>query len=153
MVLTSQAILLVLGLGFFLWIVILTFWVYRIWRHYNKLISGTGGTNLSNTLENMLSQIKKLNDALVKLEFKTETLKEKSRIFIQKIKLARYNPFKDVGGDQSFILALLDEDKNGIVISSLHSRETTRWFAKKISKGQGSKHQLSPEEEKVINAK
>ena len=45
---------------------------------------------------------------------------------IQKINLLRFNPFDDVGGDQSFVLTLLDKDNSGVLLTSLHHRSFTR---------------------------
>lgn len=68
---------------------------------------------------------------------------------IQKVGMVRFNPFGDIGGDQSFSLAVLDGQDNGIVISSYHSKERTRTYAKPIENGK-SKYPLSEEEEKAI---
>jgi hypothetical protein len=54
---------------------------------------------------------------------------------VQHVGLVRYNPFQDTGGDQSFALALLDKQGDGVVISSLHSRTMTRFYAKPIKGG------------------
>ncbi|MEK7559876.1 MAG: DUF4446 family protein [Patescibacteria group bacterium] len=70
---------------------------------------------------------------------------------IRKVGLVRYNPFSDAGGDQSFALALLDEHKNGVVISSLYGREMNRVYAKRIEEGECKKHQLTEEEKRAIN--
>ena len=45
-----------------------------------------------------------------------------SRRAFQRVGLVRYNPFEDTGGNQSFALALLDADEDGLIISSLHAR-------------------------------
>lgn len=134
-----------------LWNVVLSFVILRVWQHYNQLTTGVRKENLTQVLEQILSQMQSARQSLSELRSDTDKLREQSHKFIQKVKLLRYNPFKEVGGDQSFILALLDEDKSGIVISSLHSRESTRWFAKKVVKGKGQKHKLSEEEQKVID--
>ena len=55
---------------------------------------------------------------------------------VQHIGLVRYNPFEEAGGDQSFALALLDRLGNGVVISSLHGRTTTRFYVKAVKAGQ-----------------
>ncbi len=61
----------------------------------------------------------------------------------------RYNPFKDLGGDQSFAIALLDGNGDGMIISSLHTRDGTRVYAKPVTNGISS-HKLSKEEEVAI---
>lgn len=69
---------------------------------------------------------------------------------IQKIGLVRFNPFKDTGGDQSFVLALVDGQDTGVVISSLHTRTGTRWYAKGVIRGKGAEYELSEDEEKAL---
>jgi len=68
---------------------------------------------------------------------------------IRRTGLVRFNPFSDAGGDQSFSLALLDDRKNGVVISSLYGREINRVYAKPIENG-SSTYQLSDEEKEAI---
>ena len=63
--------------------------------------------------------------------------------------MIRFNPFEDTGSDQSFAIALLDDRLDGIVLSSLHGRGTTRLFAKPVEGGE-SKHALSDEETAAI---
>jgi len=54
---------------------------------------------------------------------------------ISRIGLIRFDAFEDAGGAQSFALALVDDDGDGIVLSSLHSRPTTRIYVKAIRRG------------------
>jgi len=49
--------------------------------------------------------------------------------------LVRFDAFEDAGGNQSFALALIDDDGDGIVLSSLHSRQATRLYIKRIRRG------------------
>lgn len=69
---------------------------------------------------------------------------------LTKIKLHRFNPFDDVGSDQSFILCLLDQTNSGVIITSLHARNLTRFYAKAIKNGQPVDSSLSKEEKSVI---
>lgn len=69
---------------------------------------------------------------------------------IQKIHLHRFNPFDELGGQQSFILTLLDQTNSGIIITSLHNREFTRLYAKSIKDGQALNTTLSKEEKNAI---
>ncbi len=54
---------------------------------------------------------------------------------ISRIGLIRFDAFDDTGGAQSFALALVDDDGDGIVLTSLHSRPTTRVYVKAIRRG------------------
>jgi len=67
-----------------------------------------------------------------------------------KINITRYNPFEDIGGDQSFILTILDQNNSGVIVSSLHNRDITRIYAKPIKNGEGDNITLSKEEKLAI---
>lgn len=67
-----------------------------------------------------------------------------------KLQLVRFNPFNDVGGDQSFILCLLDKTNSGVIITSLHTRDSTRVYAKAIKNGSCESQSLSKEETKAL---
>ena len=71
---------------------------------------------------------------------------------IQKVGVVRFNPFKETGGNQSFSIALLDSKDNGLVISSLFTRQGTRIYAKPVKNGK-STYQLSKEELEAIKGR
>jgi hypothetical protein len=69
---------------------------------------------------------------------------------IRNVQTIRFDPFEGSGsGKQSFAIALLDDDGNGAVVSSLHARDNVRVFAKPISEF-NSPHELSIEELRAI---
>ena len=78
-----------------------------------------------------------------------DVLQAQLQTSLQHIGIVRFNPFHDTGGDQSFAIALLDHEANGIVLSSLHNRTETRVFAKPVQAGD-SLYALSGEEEQAI---
>ena len=67
-----------------------------------------------------------------------------------KINILRFNPFEDIGGDQSFVLTILNSDNNGAIITSLHNRDITRIYAKPIKNGEGDNITLSKDEKLAI---
>ena len=75
---------------------------------------------------------------------------KKSQFQIQKIGLLRYNPFADTGGEQSFVISLLDHHNSGMILTSLQGRSGTRWYAKQVKKGKGTEFELSKEEEEAV---
>ena len=68
---------------------------------------------------------------------------------VRRVGLLRYDAFEDVGGRLSFSCALLDEDGNGVVLTSINGRQETRVYAKPIVARQ-SPYNLSREEEEAI---
>lgn len=71
---------------------------------------------------------------------------------IHKIEVIRFNPFKDVGSNQSFCVALLNGKNSGVVISSIHTREGTRVYAKPVASGIEAGHPFTEEEREAIAA-
>lgn len=100
-------------------------------------------------VEEILAEFKKVKDKCQKLAAKVDRLEEKNRQSISKIGVVRFNPFEGCGGNQSFSLAILDDEKRGAVITSLFSRDGNRVYAKPIENGQ-STYPLSEEEKQAI---
>ncbi len=105
--------------------------------------------DLEGVIAEQLKRMKKTENDVKELFEWNEKLQKIADISIQKVGVVRFNPFKDVGGDQSFAIALLDNNNNGVVISSLYSREGTRVYTKPIENGTSSYH-LSEEEKQAI---
>ena len=137
----------VLSIG---WLIGLTYFFFHLSRHYNMLLKGTSQRSLQKILDTLLYQINLAKKDIVTLQAQYATMEKQGKLHIQKIGLLRFNPFKDTGGDQSFILAFLDGKETGVVISGLYSRAGTRWYAKKIRNGKGVEYELSDEEKKAI---
>jgi hypothetical protein len=70
---------------------------------------------------------------------------------LRHVAVVRYDAFGDMGGRLSFSAALLDDQGDGLVLSSINGRSETRTYAKALVGGQ-SEHTLSPEEQDAIAA-
>ena len=120
------------------WLVILTgvaVWIYIIFKDLVKISKNKEFSNNTKEIKNIRSEIKNIEEA--------------SKLNIQRVGLIKFNPFNETGGEHSFSLALLDGNKNGIIITSLHTRERTRLYLKDVLKGK-SKIDLSIEEKKAL---
>ncbi|GAI79851.1 unnamed protein product, partial [marine sediment metagenome] len=119
--------------GFFtVWLAALSVIFYRLFAHYRKLTKGITKKDLKSVLEKLLKGFNEEHNKINELTKKFEKLEKDSFYHIQKIGLVRFNPFAETGGDQSFCLAALDNHDSGFVISSLHSRDKTRFYAKPV---------------------
>ncbi len=134
----------------FIWLAVLTFYIFRLSTHYNSLTSGVGKKNLMLILDGILAELDLAKKDIASIKVQYDKIEQDGKLHIQKIGLLRFNPFKDTGGDQSFILALVNANDTGVVISGLYSRSGTRWYAKKIIEGRGVEHELSVEEQKAL---
>jgi hypothetical protein len=63
--------------------------------------------------------------------------------------LVRYDAYNEMSGHQSLSIALLDANRSGIVLSSIHHRDSARLYAKQVNAG-AAEQLLSPEEEEAL---
>ena len=68
----------------------------------------------------------------------------------QKTGLVKYNAFREMSGQLSYSLALLDQNNDGVLITSMYSREGCYSHAKEVKGGKSSIN-LSEEEEEALN--
>lgn len=144
---TAEIVILVV---FFFWLSFLSFLFFRFYSYYIRLTKGTKKENIITLIDDIVEKEAKNKEAIENLSQICEQLNKDGSLHIQKIGLLRFNPFHDTGGDQSFILALLNNKDTGVVISSLHTRTGTRWYAKAVRDGKGTEYELSSEEQKAI---
>ncbi len=134
----------------FIWLILLSILFTQMYKHYKQLVGKSKEHDLVQLLENIIKNEKRLTQENAQIKHLFEQLKQKTSLHIQKVGFVRFNPFDETGGDQSFALALLDDTKSGMVLTFLHSRDTTRVYAKRIKKAKSEQFPLSKEEEYVI---
>lgn len=117
---------------------ILTYLIWQVRSFLKQLFPQESG-DFRKKLEELIREVSTVK------KFRQENLQN-----IQKVGLKRFNPYQDTGGDQSFTLALLDGNNDGLVITSLHARTGTRVFAKAVKTGRGVGVRLSEEEQRLL---
>lgn len=145
-----EIILTILILICFLWLTVISVALYKSINHYKNLIKTTNSQNLTDALDALLKKLDLNNSDIKKIFQNIDEIKKDSLLHIQKVGFLRFNPFENTGGNQSFIIAFLNNLNNGIIISSLHSRSGPRWYVKWIENGKGKELNLSKEEEEAI---
>ena len=123
--------------------------VRRLSRARALNLSGENAERLARDLAACAQDIKGLQDRAGALSSDLDRLARQQLLCLQRVGFVRFDAFDDVGGEQSFALALLDGNGNGLVVSSIYSRRESRIYAKQISAGNAS-HTLSREEEEAI---
>jgi hypothetical protein len=146
---TLELVLIALGI-IILWLLALTVFFWRTLSHYNKLTKGVSEKSLKAVLEKLLKESELAARDIEYLKEYCGRIEKEGLLHIQKVGLIRFNPFKDTGGDQSFVLSLIDGSDTGVIISGLYSRSGTRWYAKRVVKGKGEEHELTEEEKKAL---
>lgn len=99
--------------------------------------------------EEIMDEFKKIREQFDKLSQEMETLKKENLNDLKKIGLVRFNPFSELGSNQSFSLAIMDGQGNGIVVTSLFTRNENRVYGKPVKKGL-SEYSLTDEEKEAI---
>lgn len=141
----------IFGLLFIIiWLIFITLSIRKLRANYITISQGGAKKNLDDVLSASLNDISSAKKDIAHLIARCDRIEKDERYHIQKIGLLRFNPFKDTGGDQSFILALVDAHDTGVVITALYSRTGTRWYTKKVARGKGVELELSEEEKKAI---
>jgi hypothetical protein len=95
------------------------------------------------------TEISKLNKSRENIEKEIAVVNTKLKKSIRGLETIRFNPFPDQGSNQSFAIGMLNEEGDGIVMSSLYSRERMSVFAKPVKAGK-SEYELSAEEKEAL---
>ncbi len=129
----------------------LVLWVIRLELKLKRLTTGTNKENLETGLYEVQTHAREFKAFKEQVEQHLANVEKRLSRSIQHVSTVRFNPFKGSGhgGSQSFATAFLDEHKNGVVISTIHTRERVGIFSKLIKNGT-SEYELTPEETTVI---
>ncbi len=134
----------------FVWSLVLTVLLFKLHTHYRNLTNGVSKKDLISSLNHLIALSDSNSESINKLQESLKSEIEQNKDHFQKLGFVRFNPFTDTGGDQSFSMCLLDENNNGFVISSLHSRENTRLYAKSLQSGKPEGEVVLSKEELAV---
>lgn len=130
-------------------VIVMALRLRRLNLRINALVRGAEGHNLEQTLTAHLGKVENAEKRMDSLEQAIGVLQAQMPTCLQRVHLLRYDAFEDVGGEQSFSLALLNAQGDGVVLTSVYSRMDVRVYAKYIQGGRAS-HALSQEEERLL---
>lgn len=118
-----------------------------------KFLVVVDAQNIGDSLASVSDDLKNLKEFRNELEAYILTVEKRLKKSVQSVHTVRFNPFKGVGagGNQSFATAFLNEEGDGVIISSLYSRDHVSVFSKPI-KDSSSEHELSDEESEALNS-
>ncbi len=129
----------------------------RLWRELgrvrraSKALANGGLHGLDQLLREQDLHVRQVDERAAELERRLWHAEGCLAKAIRRVHVHRFNPFRETGGDQSFVIALLDGEGSGLVITGLHTRAETRLYAKPIQSG-GSRYPLSEEEIAAIRS-
>ncbi len=131
------------------WVGFLEYRYQNLSRSLRMLMTGRGGADLEATLRDYVGRMDDVERVAQSMNSRAQQLEARLPTLLQHIGVVRFNPFPDKGGDQSFVVAILDDHGDGVVLSGLHSRVDSRVYAKPVV-GRQSTYTLTGEEKEAI---
>ncbi len=132
-------------------ILVLVIFIIKLNSKLNNFLIGSGSKNLDESIISIQTSIKDAENFRSEMEKYLLTVEKRLRKSVQAIHTVRFNPWKGSGsgGNQSFATAFINEEENGVVVSSIYSREHVSMFSKPINNG-ASEYELSGEEKEAV---
>ena len=124
-------------------------WIIRTEKRLKRFFVGKKAKDLEDTITILEEDIAKLRKAKENTEKEITEINTKLKKSIRGLEIIRFNPFPDQGSNQSFAISMLNEENDGLVLSSLYSRERMSVFAKPIKSGK-SEYELTTEEKEAL---
>ncbi len=135
-----------------LWAISLTVALARL-RAAQRMVLGDHNTDLVAQAANLQRDFRSLNDfvedSLTRLDQRVSRAEQRLDGAVAYRSLVRYDAYGEMSGRQSTSVALLDANRSGIVMSSIHHRDQARMYVKQIHAG-AAEPALSPEEAEAV---
>jgi hypothetical protein len=131
-------------------ILVLFIWIIWLQNKLGKLLIGKS-KNLDESFGQLENEILELKNFRNTAESTFRNHDSRLKKTVTGLETIRFNPFKGdgSGGNQSFATAFLNEEKNGVIISSMYSRDHVSIFSKPI-KDFKSEYELTNEEREAL---
>lgn len=140
--------LMAMSLISFILLIILLIKNNKLKKRYNEFMRGSQ-TDIEGLLREFMSQSRDIEESYKYLRDSVAGIEVQLKSCVQKVGFLRYGAVPGVGADLSFVVALLDEVDNGVVINGIYTRDGSYTYAKEVLAGQ-SKYTLSDEEKEAI---
>lgn len=133
-------------------VIVLIIVVIMMHMKLRRFLVGMDARHVGDSLENLSIELNELNNFRGEMEHYLRGVEKRLRKSVRSVHTVRFNPWSGngEGGNQSFATAFLDENGDGVVISSLYSRDHVSIFGKPL-KSKQSQHELSEEERRAVD--
>lgn len=118
-------------------------------RLLKRFMSGKDMESMEDTLLKCFDRLEALEESDVVEKKQIEEIYGRLQIVYQKSGLVKYDAFREMRGELSYALALLDKNNSGVLINSMYNREGCYSYVKEIIRGESSIN-LSEEEEEAL---
>lgn len=122
----------------------------KLKKRMDRFMTGKDSKSLEKDIVGLYEDNKFLKITAEKNKKDIRTLYKNMENTFQKVGIIKYDAFRQMGGQLSFSLALLDENNNGFILNSVHSTEGCYTYTKEIKQGVCD-IALGEEEEKALS--
>ena len=140
---------LVIALLSFAAVIVLIVQVRRLRRPYREMAEIAGRKGTETALEELLKGVDENRKFLQRQAEEIAGIAARTEGSFSGAGLVKYNAFEDVGGNQSYSLCLLTRERNGVILTNLVGRNSTRGYALDVAAGTPSR-ELSDEERTAL---
>ena len=120
---------------------------------HDELLGGGAASPATRRIEALETANTANQGDLAALTARIDALERIARSETPRIGFVRYNAFDDVGSDLSYALALLTKEGDGVVLTSIYSREETRTYGKAVEKFQPAVDASREERAAILKAR
>lgn len=110
--------------------------INRLMSRYEKFMKGKNAENLSAAIEENFQQMDELERSYEKNEEMFQSTLHNITSTFHKLGIVKYDAFKEMGGNLSFALCLLDDSNTGFILNTMHGRDSSYTYIKEIIKGE-----------------
>lgn len=143
-------ILYILWVGVIIWMMVLTWIVIKTQNHYFRLVKKTGRESIDGILESIIQKEEMHGTELKMIKKALQEVIGQSKFYLQKIGIVRFHPFEKSGGEESFVIALVNKESTGLVMNFIYTREGLRVYTKRVKQAKGEEYTLTQEEKEAI---
>ncbi len=118
-------------------------------RSIHILKKGAEGQSMVDLVAEHLEEVRENTRQMHELSRKHDYVLDVLAGAVQRVAVVRFDAFEDMGGKLSYAVALLDDERNGVILTSIYGRSECRTYAKAVRNGHSS-HTLSREEEEAL---
>ncbi len=129
-----------------------TITINKLHKRFAVLLSDESESSMEIMLREHLEERRNLQKQVESIDHRTATLERKMQRSKRHVGLVRYDAFQDIGGLQSFAMAIYDDNGDGAVVSSIVGRTDNKVYGKNIVGGKSDRNLGTEEQQAILEA-
>ena len=126
--------------------------INKLHKRFAVLLTDESESSMEIMLREHLEERRNLQKQVESIDHRTATLERKMQRSKRHVGLVRYDAFQDIGGLQSFAMAIYDDNGDGAVVSSIVGRADNKVYGKNIVGGKSDRNLGEEEQQAILEA-